>query len=126
MTTYLRLVREVTQVFEQLDIINNSHTTVIPILWRESVVTFGFGFGLVWFSDISTILGYLMSNPVFTYISNILFVNIFRYAQLNKLTVLFKTIQLIMSYLFARNLNVKQFYLTHRWDPISCYHSRSE
>ena len=32
-------------------------------------------FGLVWFSDISTIVGYLMLNPVFTL--NIWFVNTF-------------------------------------------------
>ena len=29
------------------------------------------GFGLVGFYDISTIVGYLMSNPLYTYISNI-------------------------------------------------------
>ena len=29
------------------------------------------GFGLVWFYGISTIVGYLMPNPVFTYILNI-------------------------------------------------------
>ena len=28
-------------------------------------------FGLVWFYDISTIVGNLMSNPVFTYILNV-------------------------------------------------------
>ena len=35
------------------------------------------GLGLVWFYDISTTKGYLMPNPVFTYISNIWFVNTF-------------------------------------------------
>ena len=29
------------------------------------------GFGLVWFGDISTIIGYLMPNPVYTFILNI-------------------------------------------------------
>ena len=28
--------------------------------------------------------------------------------------------------MFAHSLNVKQFYLSHRWDPIRCYHSKSE
>ena len=31
--------------------------------------------GLVWFYGISTIVGYLMSNPVYSYILNIWFVN---------------------------------------------------
>ena len=30
-----------------------------------------YGFGLVWFYGISNIVGYLMQNPVFTYIVNI-------------------------------------------------------
>ena len=52
------------------------------------------GFGLVWFYGISTIVGYLMPYPVFTYISNIWFVNaFFRYTQLMAQTVLFRTIQ---------------------------------
>ena len=32
---------------------------------------------LVWLSDISTITGYVMPNPVFTYITNIRFIHIF-------------------------------------------------
>ena len=49
-----------------------------------------YGFGWVWFYGISTIVGYLIPNPVFTYISNIWFVNTFwRYTQLNDETVLF-------------------------------------
>ena len=36
------------------------------------------------------------------------------YTQLNKQTVLFLTIQNLASHLFALNLNVKQFYLTHK------------
>ena len=48
-------------------------------------------FGLVWFYDI---VGYLMPNSIYTYISNIWFVNTFcRYTQLNDQTVLFLTIQ---------------------------------
>ena len=31
-----------------------------------------------------------------------------------------------MNYLFALSLNVKKFYLTHRYDPIRCYHSSQE
>ena len=39
---------------------------------------------LVWFYSISTIVSYLMPNPVFTYKLDIGFVNIFcRYTQLN-------------------------------------------
>ena len=36
------------------------------------------------------------------------------------------TIQLNISHLFARNFNVKQFYFTHRWDPIIYHHSGLE
>ena len=38
----------------------------------------------------------------------------FVYTQLNDQTVLFLTIQFGISHLFAHNLNVNQFYLTHR------------
>ena len=40
-------------------------------------------------------------------------------------TVQFLTIQFSISHLFIQCLNVKQFYLTHRWDSIRCYHSES-
>ena len=70
---------------------------------------------LVWFDGISTIIGYLMPNPVFTYILSIWFGNAFcRYTQLKDQTVLFITIQFNIICLFAYSLNVKQFYLTHR------------
>ena len=36
------------------------------------------------------------------------------------------TIQLDISYSFAHSLNIKQSYLTHRWDPIRYYHSGSK
>ena len=48
----------------------------------------------------------------------------FVYTQLNDQTVLFQTISI--SHLFAIIVNVKQFYLTHRWQPIRYYHSVSE
>ena len=49
--------------------------------------------GLVWFYSISNIVGYLMLNPVFTYIINIWIINIFCiYTQLNDQRVLFLTI----------------------------------
>ena len=32
-------------------------------------------------------------------------------------------IQFSINYLFAHSLNVKEFYLTHKLDPIRCYHS---
>ena len=55
-------------------------------------------FSLVGFYDISTIVGYLMPNPVFAYILNTWVVNIFcRYTQLNDPTVLFLTIQFSIS-----------------------------
>ena len=50
----------------------------------------------------------------------------FIYTQLNDQTVLFQAIQFSISHLFARCLNAKQFYLTHRKDPIRCYHSGPE
>ena len=44
----------------------------------------------------------------------------FVYTPLNDQTVLFLTIWLNQNHLFAHslNVNVKLFYLTHRWDPI--------
>ena len=63
-----------------------------------NLAVFMFFFGLVWFYGISTIVGYLMLNPVFTYIWNIWFVNTFcRYTQLNHQTILFLTIQVSIS-----------------------------
>ena len=54
--------------------------------------------GLVGFYSISTIANYLMSNPVFTYISNISFVYTFcKDTRLNDQTVLFLTIQFTVS-----------------------------
>ena len=48
---------------------------------------------------------------------------LFVYTQLNDQIVLFQTIQFSKSRLFPPNLNVKQFNLTYRWEPIRCYHS---
>ena len=44
----------------------------------------------------------------------------------NNQTVLFLTIQFSINHLFEHCLNVKQFNLTNRQDPIRCYHSGSE
>ena len=44
------------------------------------------------------------------------------FTHLNSQIVLFLIIQSNISHLFAHSLNVKQFYLTHRWDPVRCYH----
>ena len=44
------------------------------------------------------------------------------YTLLNDQIVQFQTIQFSISHLFALSLNVKRFYLTHRWDPFRCYH----
>ena len=55
-------------------------------------------FGLVLFYGISTVVDYLMPNPVFAYVLNVWFVNTFcRYTQLNDQTVLFPTILLRVS-----------------------------
>ena len=55
-------------------------------------------FSLVWFYGMSTIVGYLMPNSVFTYVLNIWSVNTFcSYTHLNDQTVLFLTIQLSIS-----------------------------
>ena len=49
------------------------------------IITFEhYVYGLVWFYGISTIVGYLMPNPVFTYTFNIWFVNILLITFLNK------------------------------------------
>ena len=50
----------------------------------------------------------------------------FVYTQSNGQTVLFLTICFNIIHMLAHSLNVKQFYLTNRLDPIRCYHSRSE
>ena len=84
-------------------------------------------FVLFWFYGQVTIVHYLMPNSVFTHIFNIWLVNTFcRYSQLNDQTVLFQTIQLSINHLFAYSLNVQQFYLTHRYYLIRCYHSEPE
>ena len=102
--------------------------------------------GLVWFYGMSTIVGYAMPNPVYTYILDIYDLETqvkkvkwfqvllcitnnsikhqsFIYSQLNDETVLFLTIQFSISHFFALSLFVKQFYLTYRYDPIRCHHS---
>ena len=71
--------------------------------WWESQI------GLVWFNGISTVVGYFMPNPIFTYVLNIWFVNPFcRYTQLIDQTVLFLTNQFSISDLFVHSLNVKE------------------
>ena len=51
---------------------------------------------------------------------------LFVHTLLNGQTVRFLTIQFTISHLFAHSWMVKQFYLTHRLDPIRCYHFGSE
>ena len=48
------------------------------------------------------------------------------FTPLNGQIVLFLTIQFSLSHLFAHSLNMKQFYLTHRKDPIRYYYTRPE
>ena len=50
----------------------------------------------------------------------------FLYPQINDQTVLFLAIQFSISHLVVLCLNIKQFYLTHRYCPIRCYHSGPE
>ena len=50
----------------------------------------------------------------------------FVYTQLNHQIVLFQIIQFCSSHLFTLSLNVKQFHLTHKLDPIRCYYSGPE
>ena len=77
-------------------------------------------FRFVSFYGISTIVGYLMPNPVYICVLNIY----------DLLTFLSNTntshFLLVISHLFALCLNVTQFYLTHRYDSIRCYYSRVE
>ena len=69
-------------------------------------------FSLVWFNGISTIVGYIMPNPVFTYILSIWFVNLFyKCTLINDQTVLFLTIQFSIRHLFALSLP----YISHSW-----------
>ena len=63
---------------------------------------------------------------VWQYITNNSIRQALAYTQLNSIRVLFLTIQFSISHLFADLLNAKQFYLTHRYDPIRCYQSESE
>ena len=46
-------------------------------------------FGLAWFYGISTIIGYFMPNPIYTYILNIWFVNILLMTILNEPELIF-------------------------------------
>ena len=50
----------------------------------------------------------------YSYVSLIIKYQSFVNTQLNDRTVLFQTIQLCISHLFALSLNIKQFYLTHK------------
>ena len=64
---------------------------------------------------------------IFRYILNIWFVNTFcGYTLLSDQTILLLIIQFSISHFFALSLNVKQFYLTHRYEPIRGYHSGPE
>ena len=67
-----------------------------------------------------------MAPSILMYHQNSIKHHSFVYIQLNDKTVLFLTIQFSISHLFAQCLNVKQFYLTHWYDPSRCYHSSPE
>ena len=59
---------------EKLTFISCVDTECRPEDWPRVIAD---RFGWVWFNDISTIVVYLMPNPVYIYISNIRFVNTF-------------------------------------------------
>ena len=75
--------------WEQCEIF--AYAKKIPYSWNNKGVKYYFQklmylfeFGFVWFYGISTIVGYLMPDPILTYILNVLFINTFcRYTQLN-------------------------------------------
>ena len=86
-------------------------------------------FGSVWFDGVSTIVDYLMPNPVFAYILNVWFVNILKIQTVkwsdsyipnnsilklngSKYCYLSLTIQLNISHLFAHSLMIKLFYFS--------------
>ena len=70
---------------------------------------------------------YLMPNPAFLYVLNILFAKTFcRYTQLINQTIQFQIIQFGMGYLVALSLKVKQFFLNHRQDPSGYFHLGSD
>ena len=70
-------------------------------------------FGLVEFYGISTIVGYLMPNPVFTYILN----NTFCKNTVQWSNSFFLTIQLGLSHLFGHNLDIKTVLLNPQIGP---------
>ena len=85
------------------------HSKVVQFLFFRFFDVCSWIVDLVWLHGISTTVGYLMSNPVFIYVLNIWFINIFwRYTHLNDHIVLFLTIQFSISHLFTLSLNVKQ------------------
>ena len=47
-------------------------------------------------------------------------------SQLNYQTFLFQIVQFSMSHLFSPYLNIKQLYLIHRYEGISCYDTEPE
>ena len=83
----------------------------ISAMWNASILIQDLNpvhhvhFLLIWFYGISTFVGYLMPNPFYSYIQ-------FYFKQFSLAKV--------------HSLNVKPFYLTHRYESIKCYHSRLE
>ena len=72
-------------------------------------------FGLVWFYAIPIIVGYLMPNPVFTYIPNIWFLNtFFKYTQLNNQTIFILTIQ------FRINWSITMYHYQFNLTSVIC------
>ena len=95
--------------FENLNLHDKQHLLAIWILAEWGILVEpsnneSYSFGAACFYGVSSIVGYLMPYPTFTYLLNIWFVNTFcRYTQFNMQTVLFLTIQ------FSISRNIKRF-----------------
>ena len=86
-------------------------------------------FGLVGFYGISTIVGYLMPNPLYTYVLNIFVIckRIVLIAILNELELFWHTFQWFQLLLYNCHLFVNSlFYLTQRYGRTRCYQIGSE
>ena len=55
-----------------LQMLSNTENNAENVLIKEDTICYFISNSLVWFNSISTTVGYLMLNPVFTYISNMI------------------------------------------------------
>ena len=127
---YLTLIILFIKLFVCTQSNDSNYCYVIPIFQFRYTVK---EFHVLFFNTNNSIQNYSfvctqLNGSKYCYVSLTIQLNISQliYTQLNYQTVLFLTIQFSISHLLAHSLNVKQFYLTHREDPIRCYHSRPE